>query len=336
MLLLQLQHVPAFTSLKGPAFTTSLMFEGAADSSAPRGGGSSSSSPLSRCFMAMGSEDTLEAAYAAASVDSVASLSSAAAAELRRREAERAGAAVAPLDPMVICGPSGVGKNTLIEALLEEYGPEQIEFAVSHTTRPPRLGERDGVEYHFVDSAETMRGAIDRGDFIEHAEVHGNLYGTSRAAVQRVLKAGKICVLDIDVQGVRTLQARQARLGMRPRYVFVAPPSVETLRARLSSRATESTAQIQARVTTAASEVAWGTQNADKFDSVLVNDDLDTARTALVSLVQNFYPHLRPRGDGADAALPPSGTRSNSWRFPSLPRFLTNPGAGSDSSSEGR
>ena len=109
------------------------------------------------------------------------------------------------LDPLVICGPSGVGKNTLIESILEEYR-DQIEFAVSHTTRTPRVGERNGLEYHFMESADAMLAAIERGEFIEYAEVHGNIYGTSRAAVASVLKAGKLCVLDIDVQGVRTLQ----------------------------------------------------------------------------------------------------------------------------------
>ena len=228
------------------------------------------------------------------------------------------------LEPLVICGPSGVGKNTLIESILEEYR-DQIEFAVSHTTRTPRVGERNGLEYHFMESADAMLAAIERGEFIEYAEVHGNIYGTSRAAVASVLKAGKLCVLDIDVQGVRTLQRRHAQLGIRPRYVFIAPPSIDILRARLAKRGTESEEQIQQRVTTAAAEVAWGTQNADKFDSVLVNDDLDTARAAIIALLQHFYPHLQvvPKKSERMTSMASGAAKGSSWRFPALPRFIT-------------
>ena len=150
------------------------------------------------------------------------------------------------LSPIIICGPSGVGKGTLIASLLEAGG-DVLAFAVSHTTRRPRLGEVEGREYFFTTRVE-MEKRVGRGEFLESVEVHGNLYGTSFAEVQRVLGEGRICVLDVDTQGVQAVSNRPG-LSFSPHFIFIRPPSVEALRKRLRQRATESTEQIEVRLT---------------------------------------------------------------------------------------
>jgi guanylate kinase len=150
---------------------------------------------------------------------------------------------------LVICGPSGVGKGTLIERLKQEY-PHAVGFSVSHTTRGARPGEEDGVHYHFVTVGQ-MEADIEAGKFLEYANVHGNFYGTSIAAVESVKKTGKICILDIDVQGAR--QCRQAQLPGT--YVFVSPPSFEELEQRLRGRGTEAEDKIRKRLANARGEM---------------------------------------------------------------------------------
>lgn len=201
--------------------------------------------------------------------------------------------------PVVICGPSGVGKGTLISALLNEFG-EDINFAVSHTTREPRQGEEEGREY-FYTTPEEMQDGIDAGEFIEHVEVHGNLYGTSMSSVKNVLSKGKVCLLDIDTQGVREVQlrAQQGDLEFKPHYIFIAPPSIEELRRRLTERGTETSEQIESRLETAKEEVAWACvgngdvqAGAPEWDEVLVNEDFATTLAALRELVLRWHPHL--------------------------------------------
>jgi len=138
--------------------------------------------------------------------------------------------------PIVVCGPSGVGKGTLIGLLMKSY-PSGFGFCVSHTTRAPRPGETDGVHYHFS-TRDAMQQGIEDGKFVEYADVHGNLYGTSFDAVQAIRDAGRICVLDIDVQGCESVKKSK----LAPRYLFVKPPDMEALEDRLRDRATESEA----------------------------------------------------------------------------------------------
>ena len=144
----------------------------------------------------------------------------------------------------VITGPSGVGKSTLIKKLMAEF-PDHFGFSVSHTTRDPRPGEQDGVDYHFV-KREQMQKDIDAGLFVEHAEVHGNLYGTSISAVQDVTKTGRVCLLDIDVQGAESV--RQSPLSKTCSFVFFAPPTADVLEQRLRGRGTETEERIQKRL----------------------------------------------------------------------------------------
>lgn len=176
--------------------------------------------------------------------------------------------------PVVVCGPSGVGKGTLLNRLMGDK-PDQFGFSVSHTTRAPRAGEVDGVHYHFCDK-QKMEEMISNGDFIEHARVHSNIYGTSIAAVRAVSDDGKTCLLDIDVQGAESVK----KTDLNARFIFVAPPSVDALETRLRGRGTESEDKIQLRLQNAHSEMAY-LKKEGFFDFVIVNDDLDTAYSKL-------------------------------------------------------
>ncbi|XP_043214998.1 guanylate kinase-like [Amphibalanus amphitrite] len=172
--------------------------------------------------------------------------------------------------PVVLCGPSGAGKSTLLGRLQTEF-PGLFGFSVSHTTRQPRAGEKDGVHYHFV-TREAMLKAIEDGQFIEHAEFSGNLYGTSKAEVERIDRGGAICILDIDVQGVK--QVKQSDLS--PHLVFIRPPSMDELERRLRNRKTETEETLQKRLAAAAAEMEYG-QTPGNFHATVINDELDHA-----------------------------------------------------------
>lgn len=198
-----------------------------------------------------------------------------------------------------MCGPSGAGKSSLINKLREEF-PDDFGFSVSHTTRKPRPGERDGVDYHFIDVDE-MKAAIARGgEFIETAVVHTNMYGTSVKAVDDVAAKHRVCVLDIDVQGVKSCKAANFGAG---KYVFIAPPSVDELRRRLVARGTETEESLRTRLTNAKGEIE-AAKTID-FDSTVVNDDLDRAyvelRATVLPLIESCRACRQKHGDGASA-----------------------------------
>lgn len=154
--------------------------------------------------------------------------------------------------PLVICGPSGSGKSTLLKRLMDEF-PDTFGFSVSHTTRKPRPGEEHGVHYFYVSREELQRG-IKAGEFLETAEFSGNLYGTSIAAVEQVQAKGKVCVLDIEIEGVK--QIKNSHLdGL---YVFIEPPSIDELERRLRGRQTETPESLQMRLDTARREIVYG------------------------------------------------------------------------------
>eukprot|EP00177_Eucheuma_denticulatum_P008559 GFKZ01015584.1.p1 GENE.GFKZ01015584.1~~GFKZ01015584.1.p1 ORF type:complete len:199 (+),score=54.38 GFKZ01015584.1:360-956(+) len=171
---------------------------------------------------------------------------------------------------VVIAGPSGVGKGTLIEKLRSEF-PKLFGFSVSHTSRAPRPGEQDGVHYHFT-SAEQILSDVAAGKFIEHAEVHGRHYGTSVSAVECVKKQGRICILDIDVQGCRAARKKE----LVAKYVFIAPPSMEELEKRLRGRGTEKEEMVVMRLANAKREME-AMEEVGLFDKVVVNDELNRA-----------------------------------------------------------
>jgi len=173
---------------------------------------------------------------------------------------------------IIISSPSGAGKTTLTARLRERV--KNLRFSVSHTTRPPRKGEQDGREYHFI-SREDFVERVRRGEFLEWAEVFGNLYGTSRAELE-LARGHRGIIFDIDHQGARQIKAAEPSIPS----VFVIPPSMTVLLERLKGRASEDDATVRKRFAEARREIA----HYGMFDYVLINDDLETATTQLVSI----------------------------------------------------
>lgn len=185
------------------------------------------------------------------------------------------------LDAIVISGPSGVGKGTLINKLRAAY-PDQFGFSVSHTTRAPRAGEVDGKDYHFT-TRDAMLAAIERGEFLESCDVHGSIYGTSKAALQAVRQDGKIAIIEMDVQGAKKLKLQQGAL--RFHYLFVTAP-LEELEKRIVKRGADNAEKVKIRLETARNEFAFLQQNPKFFDTVMQNDDLEQSYAKLVSLLR--------------------------------------------------
>ncbi|EGC30245.1 guanylate kinase [Dictyostelium purpureum] len=182
------------------------------------------------------------------------------------------------LIPIIITGPSGVGKGTLIDRLRKEFDGS-FGHIVSHTTRKPRDGEAHGVHYYFTD-IPTMTKEIENGDFIEHANVHGNFYGTSKRALQEVAEKGKICILDIDVQGCESVK----KAAIPCKYIFISPPTFETLEKRLIGRGTETEQSLKKRLETAKKEMEYRDMPGF-FDHVIVNNVLDVAYDELKQII---------------------------------------------------
>ncbi len=176
---------------------------------------------------------------------------------------------------IVISAPSGAGKTTLLKEVMTRVN--RLAFSVSHTTRAPRQGERDGVDYHFVERA-LFEEMIEKGRFLEYAEVHGNLYGTSRDAVDDQLTAGYDVILDIDVQGADIVRDSGVVQAV---YIFVSPPSLKELESRLRGRGTESEERIRLRLKNAEEEI----NSAPKYEYLIINDDLEDAVNVFCSIV---------------------------------------------------
>ncbi|XP_060772537.1 guanylate kinase isoform X2 [Neoarius graeffei] len=165
--------------------------------------------------------------------------------------------------PVVFSGPSGAGKSTLLKKLLKEFDGV-FGFSVSHTTRKPRPGEENGKDYHYV-SREDMQAGIAKGDFIESAEFSGNMYGTSKAAVQAVQAQNLICILDIDMQGVKSIK----RTNLNPIYVSIQPPTMDVLEKRLRARQTESEDSLRKRLQAALMEMEFRNPKSQKHHQSL-------------------------------------------------------------------
>jgi len=179
----------------------------------------------------------------------------------------------------VVSAPSGGGKTSLVNALLER--DENVTLSVSHTTRAPRPGEKDGVHYYFVDEQE-FEDLVLQGAFLEHARVFDHCYGTGRAEVQRQLAAGYDVLLDIDWQGAR--QIRESFPAART--IFILPPSLSVLRERLIGRGQDSPAVIERRMRAARAE----TSHATEFDFLIVNDDFGAALADLHAIIRQGGP----------------------------------------------
>lgn len=176
----------------------------------------------------------------------------------------------------VVAAPSGGGKTSLISALLDE--DERTRLSVSHTTRPPRPGEQDGVHYHFVDEF-TFLDLVSQDAFLEHARVFDYRYGTGRQSVEQQLASGHDVILDIDWQGAR--QIRKAFPSCCS--IFIIPPSLEVLRQRLAGRGQDSESVIQRRMRDAQAEISHWTE----FDFLIINDDFDEALADLHSIIRS-------------------------------------------------
>lgn len=171
----------------------------------------------------------------------------------------------------IFSGPSGVGKGTLKAKLFEEFG-DQLTFSVSATTRSPREGERDGVDYFFI-TREEFADRIAKDDFLEHATFSGNSYGTPRSFVMGLLERGVNVLLEIEVQGAMQVMEKMPECVS----IFILPPSYEVLEKRLRGRGTESEEKVQLRLQTALSELPY----AEKYEYRIVNNDLEEAYVQL-------------------------------------------------------
>ena len=175
----------------------------------------------------------------------------------------------------IVSAPSGAGKSSLVKALLEK--DPAIRLSISYTTRAPRPGEVDGAHYHFV-SREDFQARLERGEFLESAEVYGNYYGTSQPWIEAEMAAGRDILLEIDWQGA----AQVRRLMPRAKSIFILPPSIAELRRRLEGRGTDSAEVVARRMAAAAEDVS----HALEFDYLVVNEDFDAAVADLLAIAR--------------------------------------------------
>lgn len=180
---------------------------------------------------------------------------------------------------MVLVAPSGGGKSTMAKRLLNDF--KNLRFSVSATTRSPREGEKNGVHYHFL-SEEEFKKRIEKGDFLEWEEFYnGTLYGTLRSNVESELEKGYFILLDIDVLGALNVKKIFEDDVLS---IFIQPPSIDVLKERLMKRGTEDNRTLETRISRAKKEMAY----ANRFDNVIINDDLETAYSQIKKLVTNF------------------------------------------------
>ena len=174
---------------------------------------------------------------------------------------------------LVVSGPSGAGKGTICKALIEK---NPIWISTSCTTRKPRAGEVDGVNYFFIEREEFLK-RIDNDEFLEYAEVYGNFYGTPRTEVLRLLDEGKDVILEIDIQGALKIKSSYPE-GV---FIFIMPPSMEELRNRITNRGSETPESLKTRLEAAYDEISF----ASKYDYAVVNDEVDKAVKKIESII---------------------------------------------------
>ncbi len=174
----------------------------------------------------------------------------------------------------IVSAPSGTGKTTLCRAMTEIF--PDLHYSISYTTRPPRPGDEDGRDYHFVSPADFQQ-RVDRGDFAEWAEIYGYRYGTSRTLLEKIQGEGRDVILDIDGQGAQQLKRKK----LEGTFIFLLPPSLSELRRRLSLRGTEERAAMEIRLKKAQAEIG----EARWYDYLIVNADLEKAKKRLKSII---------------------------------------------------
>ena len=176
----------------------------------------------------------------------------------------------------LISAPSGAGKTTLIQIVLEHF--KGLSYSISHTTRPPRKNEQEGLDYYFVSKKE-FKEKISQDNWLEWAKVHENYYGTSKDFVTKHLAKGKSLLLDIDVQGARQIM----KSGLNMVTIFIMPPSIEALSQRLEKRGTDSKKVIETRLKNAKTEIA----QKELYQYVVINDDLEQAKKELSNIFKD-------------------------------------------------
>ena len=182
---------------------------------------------------------------------------------------------------IIFSAPSGSGKSTIINYLLEEHPELKLAFSISATSRPPRGKEQHGVEYFFL-SPEEFRQRIDKDEFLEYEEVYpGRFYGTLKAQVEKQSEEGQNVLFDVDVKGGVNIKQYY---GNRALSLFIQPPSIEALRSRLEKRGTETPEVINDRIARAEFELGFASQ----FDKVVINDDLEIAKTETLQIIKDF------------------------------------------------
>ena len=182
---------------------------------------------------------------------------------------------------IIFSAPSGTGKSTIINWLMQEHSELKMAFSISCTSRAPRGTERNGVEYFFL-TPDEFRSRIEAGEFLEYEEVYTDrYYGTLKSQVERQCDAGQNVVFDVDVKGGCNIKQHY---GDKALSIFIMPPSVDELRRRLESRATDAPEVIEQRIARAEFEIGF----ADKFDKVVVNDDLDKAKKEVLGIIKQF------------------------------------------------
>ena len=177
--------------------------------------------------------------------------------------------------PIIISAPSGAGKTTICQKLKERL--PDLSFSISHTTRTPRLGEQDGVHYHFVTNEEFLE-MTNNNEFLEWAKIHDHYYGTARSNIETTLQQGRDLVLEVDVQGVESLRA----LKYEGVYIFILPPSMEELEKRLTGRATEAENQIQKRLAVGREEIS----KSYLCDYVVTNVNVDESVDTILAIIR--------------------------------------------------
>ena len=180
---------------------------------------------------------------------------------------------------IIISGPSGAGKGTILSAF-KDNEDLNLHFSISATTRDPRPGEVDGKDYFFL-AADDFKQRVENGEFLEHEDFHSASYGTLRSQVEKQLDAGENVLFDIDVNGAMNIKKIY---GKRALSIFIMPPSLEVLRQRLIGRGTETMDKVELRLSRAEYEMS----NAEKFDEIVMNDNLEVAQVEAEALVSDF------------------------------------------------